>query len=193
MFGASANTPTEVAWPQPHKFNTDIAKAKQLMAEAGYPNGFEMRLTSWGPNRPLAELVSGELHKVGIKASVEHLIYSVYAQKARNGENQAMVTWWDNGSNNDVDVTTTYWFSPDNDNRDYTLDSSLHAATEKGRLIFDPAARQAHYKQMFDKVNEQIYMVPLVATPVVTVHHKDLVVRTGYKEPLVFNYLEWAK
>ena len=30
MFGAPADTPTEVAWPQPHKFNTDIAKAKQL-------------------------------------------------------------------------------------------------------------------------------------------------------------------
>ena len=28
MFGAAADAPTEVAWPQPHKFNTDIAKAK---------------------------------------------------------------------------------------------------------------------------------------------------------------------
>ena len=35
MFGAPADAPTEVAWPQPHKFNTDLAKAKQLLAEAG--------------------------------------------------------------------------------------------------------------------------------------------------------------
>src|SRR2546421_8096695 len=36
MFGAPADKPAEVAWPQAHKFNTDIEKAKKLMAEAGY-------------------------------------------------------------------------------------------------------------------------------------------------------------
>ena len=30
MFGAPADKTTEVAWPQPHKYNTDMAKAKQF-------------------------------------------------------------------------------------------------------------------------------------------------------------------
>ena len=38
MFGAPADAPTEVAWPQPHKFNTDLDKAKKLLAEAGVSN-----------------------------------------------------------------------------------------------------------------------------------------------------------
>src|SRR5271170_6082990 len=36
MFGAAAEKPTEIAWPQPTKYFTDIAKAKALLAEAGY-------------------------------------------------------------------------------------------------------------------------------------------------------------
>ena len=45
MFGGAADKATEVAWPQQHKYNTDIAKAKALLAEAGYPNGFETTLS----------------------------------------------------------------------------------------------------------------------------------------------------
>src|SRR5436305_7427260 len=41
LFGAKDGAATEAAWPQPHKYNTDITKAKQLLAEAGFPNGFE--------------------------------------------------------------------------------------------------------------------------------------------------------
>src|SRR3954451_21882576 len=37
MFGAAADKATEVAWPQPTKYVTDIAKAKALLAEAGHP------------------------------------------------------------------------------------------------------------------------------------------------------------
>src|ERR1700748_1592415 len=39
LYGATVDAPTEVAWPQAHSYNTDIAKAKALMAEAGYANG----------------------------------------------------------------------------------------------------------------------------------------------------------
>lgn len=61
MFGAPKDKPTEVAWPQPHKYNTDIEKAKALMAEAGLANGFETTisfdLNFAGVNEPLCVLV----------------------------------------------------------------------------------------------------------------------------------------
>ncbi|MGE3158706.1 MAG: ABC transporter substrate-binding protein [Xanthobacteraceae bacterium] len=77
MFGAPADKPTEVAWPQPHKFNTDIAKAKQLMAEAGYPNGFETTLSFdlgfAGVNEPLCVLTQESLAQIGIKCTINKI------------------------------------------------------------------------------------------------------------------------
>src|SRR3981189_1982716 len=45
MFGASANKTTDVAWPQPTKYFTDMAKAKALLTEAGYPDAFSAKVS----------------------------------------------------------------------------------------------------------------------------------------------------
>ena len=77
MFGAPADSKTEVAWPQPHSFTTDIAKAKQLLAEAGYPNGFETTLSFdlgfAGVNEPLCVLTQESLAQIGIKTTINKI------------------------------------------------------------------------------------------------------------------------
>jgi peptide/nickel transport system substrate-binding protein len=77
MFGAPADKPTEVAWPQPTKFNTNIEKAKALMAEAGYPNGFETTLSfDLGfatVNEPSAVLIQESLAQIGIKTTINKI------------------------------------------------------------------------------------------------------------------------
>lgn len=77
MFGAPANAATQVAWPQPHKFNTDIAKAKALLAEAGHPNGFETTISFdlgfAGVNEPLCILVQESLAQIGIKCTINKI------------------------------------------------------------------------------------------------------------------------
>jgi peptide/nickel transport system substrate-binding protein len=77
MFGAAADKATEVAWPQPTKYVTDIAKAKALLAEAGHPNGFETTLSFdlgfAGVNEPLCVLVQESLAQIGIKTTINKI------------------------------------------------------------------------------------------------------------------------
>jgi peptide/nickel transport system substrate-binding protein len=74
MFGAPAGKTTDVAWPQPTKYFTDIAKAKTLLTEAGYPDGFETTLSFdlnfAGVNEPLCILVQESLGQIGIKTTI---------------------------------------------------------------------------------------------------------------------------
>ena len=74
MYGAPADAPTQVAWPQPHKFNTDIAKAKALMAEAGLANGIDTTISFdlgfAGVNEPLCVLVQESLAQIGIRCTI---------------------------------------------------------------------------------------------------------------------------
>jgi peptide/nickel transport system substrate-binding protein len=77
MYGAKPGDPIKTAWPQPHSYNTDIAKAKQLLAEAGYPNGFETTLSfDLGfavINEPLCVLVQESLAQAGIKVTINKI------------------------------------------------------------------------------------------------------------------------
>ncbi len=76
-FGAPPDAATKVAWPQPDKYFTDIAKAKQLLAEAGYPNGFETTLSFdlgfAGVNEPLCVLTQESLAQIGIKTTINKI------------------------------------------------------------------------------------------------------------------------
>lgn len=77
MFGAPADRATEVAWPQPHDYNTDLEKAKALLAEAGYPNGFETTLSFdlgfAGVNEPICVLTQESLAQIGVKTTINKI------------------------------------------------------------------------------------------------------------------------
>ncbi|HLE43324.1 MAG TPA: ABC transporter substrate-binding protein [Methylomirabilota bacterium] len=78
----------------------DVAKAKQLLAEAGFPNGFSVKLSYWTrplqgvPNEPLAAKVQADLAAVGIKVTLEPKEFSVVVPEYRSGKVQMIIAEW---------------------------------------------------------------------------------------------------
>ena len=64
----------------------NLAKAKQLMAEAGYPNGFEVQqLTPLAPYYPLAERVITQLAAIGIKTKLNRMERAAFVEALTKG------------------------------------------------------------------------------------------------------------
>ena len=77
LWGGASTTPDSIAWPQPFPYTTDMDKARELLAQTEYADGFEVPLSfdlstaDWG--EPAAVLIQGALAELGIKATIEKI------------------------------------------------------------------------------------------------------------------------
>jgi peptide/nickel transport system substrate-binding protein len=77
MWGGSSATPSDIAWPQPFPYSTDLDKAKDLLDQTEFKGGFEVPLsislsqTDW--MEPTALLIQENLAKIGIKATIDKI------------------------------------------------------------------------------------------------------------------------
>ena len=87
----------------------DPAAAKKLLAEAGYPNGFNTDLWAMPVQRPynpnarrIAELMQSDLAKIGVTAEIKSFEWGEYRKRMQNGEHQMGMLGW-TGDNGDPD------------------------------------------------------------------------------------------
>lgn len=159
----------------------DPAAAKKLLAEAGYPNGFETEITTTLP--PVyAEAVAGDLRKIGVKAKVAKLTFGAYRKKQRTGKVQILVNPWASGGLPDVQPTVSFFFAKSG--RNYWNDKLIAGKLVSGEKLDDDKARRAEYKKAFDQINAQAYILPLTPWPPVFIHTKDVRIDTGALETI---------
>ena len=87
----------------------DPVAAKKLLAEAGYPNGFDTDLWAMPVQRPynpnarrIAELMQADLAKLGVKAEIKSYEWGEYRKRVENGEHMMAQFGW-TGDNGDPD------------------------------------------------------------------------------------------
>lgn len=70
------------------KYPHDVAKAKELLAQAGYPNGFDMTISvpnNYQPHMDTAEVVAEQLREAGINVTIQPVEWSTWLDTIYNG------------------------------------------------------------------------------------------------------------
>jgi len=152
----------------------DAAGAKKLLAEAGFPEGFQLTVHVPGDRYPQApetiQAVAQFWARIGIKTNVEVVPWSVYAGRASKNEYAVSVIAWGNGTGeagygllqtlatNDAKAGrgANNWGRYSN----VDVDKALDTAT----VEFDAPKREAIFHQAAKLVTDDVGQIPCSTT-----------------------------
>jgi peptide/nickel transport system substrate-binding protein len=167
------------------KYNYDPAKAKALLTEAGYPNGFEIELVSY--MLPAWEAaVQNYLQAVGIKAGLTHMQVAAAIERINKGQTPLNFGSWGSYSINDVSAILPNYFTFGD--ADYARDPELKRLIEEGGATNEAEKRHAAYAEAIKRETEQAYWLPMFTYTTSYAYSKDLQF-TPYPDELPRFYL----
>ena len=141
----------------------DVSKAKSLLAQAGYANGFSMDVysTDAGGLSNVAQAVAQQWSKIGVKVTVKDIPNAQAFQQAALGGQAAVYT-----TNYNAEPTATagkYLYLPQAlANPFHTTDSTLQGLYSQDLQASGPA-KQGLDQRIIAYLNQQAWFVPLVA------------------------------
>jgi len=170
------------------RYPYDPALAKKLLAEAGFPNGFETELYAYR-ERNQTEAMLNDLQAVGIRAKLNFSQYAAMRDAVRSNKAPLTHQTWGSFSVNDVSASTPVYFTFDAD--DVTRDPEVRDLLLKGNNSVDPAARKKAYQQALKRIADNAYSLPLWSLPVYYVASKDLNFEAYPDEMVRFWEMSW--
>ncbi|PKH05270.1 ABC transporter substrate-binding protein [Moritella sp. Urea-trap-13] len=163
VFNGSGKAATNPIPPTMWSYNTDIkdyefdlVKAKALLAEAGYPDGFETNIWAMPVQRPynpnarrMAEIMQSDWAKVGVKAKIVTFEWGEYLKRASKGEHETILLGW-TGDNGDPDNFLAVLLGCDavgGANRSMWCNAEFDALVKEAKTTADQAVRTDLYEK----------------------------------------------
>ena len=177
-YGELLHGPFASAWPgydpnlKPYPYNP--AKAKQLLTQAGYPNGFEATFSittgAFLKDRDIAEVIASQLGEVGIKVRLVPTERATLQNTWLAGEFKGItsVAW---GTTADPDAMLGWTLY---NRKGHKPDEKLNGLIDKSRKTVDPERRVAVLKELGHYVHDQAYWLFMYAQDEFYAKRKDV-------------------
>ncbi|GEL77765.1 ABC transporter substrate-binding protein [Tenuibacillus multivorans] len=130
-------------------YQNDIEKAKSLLEEAGYPDGFEITITTASTYADMvdtAQVLQQQWEEIGVNADIKQIEWGEYIDTWSNTSADILIGR--NGSGTDPDRALNYFFHTDGSANVWGFsDSEYDALVEQGVVTVDQAERQEIYNE----------------------------------------------
>lgn len=151
------------------KYERNIAKAKELLKEAGYDDGISF--TIWVNDNPIrrdiAVIAQDQLREAGINIKVEVLEWGAYLDKTAKGESEAFILGWVSVTG-DADYGLYPLFHTNSfggaGNRAFYSNPDVDNLLDAGRTEINPEKRKEIYKEAIGIIQGDLPIITLAYT-----------------------------
>lgn len=133
-------------------------KAKALLDEAGYGEGFPLQLWAYR-DKPVAEAVAADLSKIGIDVDLRYVKLESLNQARAAREIPAYIGTWGSGGTADTAAIARIHFA-DSD-RNLSGDEGLQELVLSAEQTADQEKRKEIYSEAIGKIADEAYWAPL--------------------------------
>ena len=172
-------------------YKQDLAKAKALLAEAGYPKGFDVVFSMQGSPTYMkpAEVVQDQLRKIGINVTFDKMERAAYLEDVGGKRNFVASLRMINATVRDADTVVTRRFHSSmlgggNNYSGYSKPEA-DALIEKARTVSDSNERLNLYRKLYEMLREDVPLIPIYTDTIFMFFNAKL--RNFYPHP-VYRY-----
>lgn len=152
-----------------HTFS--IARAKKLLADAGYPNGFVMDIwampiqRAYNPNAlKTAKLIQADLQQIGIRVNIVSYEWTTFLRRLSLGEHQSVLLGWSADHPDPDNFFTPLLSCAATDsglNRALWCHQAFDDVIQQALLTTNINLRKGYYKQALAILAEEVPLLPL--------------------------------
>ena len=152
----------------------DPARARQLLAEAGYPKGFDTDYYAIN-NESAAESILEDLKAVGIRAKPRWMLgkWDKLYQAFLEGQIPLAFLTWGSYSIFDAGALLNHFFMGDS-RACYGTTPEINRLLERANGIQDPEEREKLLSRAQKRISEEAFWVPICSVEVICAMHEDL-------------------
>ena len=155
-------------------YTTNLDKARELLKEAGYPNGFSFNILcspTYEGGLKVAEVIQAQLKKIGLDPKIESVEWGTYINKWVKRDFDSIVELRGGGTDPDRFLYRIFHTGGAANNFLFS-NKEVDNLLEQGRVTTDYAKRKAIYDKLQILLAEQAPMIALYS-PMVTVVEKS--------------------
>ncbi len=141
----------------------DVKKAKELLEEAGYSNGFEDTLYVRSGNEALAgEMLQAQLSEIGINLRIEKLEGATFVERIYNNHDFGIMIAGGGLHPEPDNVLYRVWYTDGPSNRHHYSNSEVDRLLDQGRKETVPDKRKEIYKKIFHILIDEVPYIPIL-------------------------------